>query len=147
MLAADNMEFQASIAKPMIDRPTWLLADRSNFISSFAYQIADGIGLDDLRFCHQVVLNPRKADHVFVFDIDYDTMVERKMQRGAELDYYERDREHFEKLRTAYRRLLDNKDDLVNYIECDDDWIPYVHYLDGRKSTEESVASILSLVL
>jgi len=143
LLAADNMEFQASIAKPLMSSQTWLLADRSNFISSFAYQIADGISMEDVKKCHDVVLNPRKIDHCFIFDIDFDTMAQRKSQRGAELDYYERDKKHFEKLRTAYSRIMDNKHHLTDFIDHDDDYIPNIHFMNGADPTEKSVEKIL----
>lgn len=146
LLAADNMEFQASIAKPLMTSKSWLLADRSNFISSLAYQIADDISLDELRKCHNVVLNPRKIDHCFIFDIDYKTMVQRKTQRGAELDYYERDKTHFEKLRTAYSRMMDYKDDLIKYVDHDDDYVLNIHYLDGTQPIKTSVEKMLKIL-
>lgn len=146
LLAADNMEFQASIARPMMTSNSWLLADRSNFISSLAYQIADNISIDELRKCHDVVLNPRKINHCFIFDIDHDTMLQRKAERGAELDYYERDKKHFEKLRTAYSRMMDFKDDLVKYIDHDDDYILNIHYMDGTLPTKASVENMLKIL-
>jgi len=143
VLAADNHEFQATIAKPLASSDSWLLADRSNFVSSLAYQIADGIGLENLRLCHDVIPNPRKIDVLFVFMIDYENRIERKKARekieGESIEYYERDREHFMKLLTTYSRLMDYKNDLCKFVEHDDDYIPNVKFIDTSGDSPENV--------
>lgn len=103
LLAADNYEFQVQHALPSIGK--WLLSDRSNFISSMAYQLADGIKLDDLIKVHDVVIDYRPIDICFVLDIDFETRRARQSKRGIEKDYFERDEEHFNKLRSAYKSL------------------------------------------
>jgi dTMP kinase len=103
MLAADNYEFQKQIALPNPDK--WLLADRNNFISSMAYQLADGIKMNDLCKVHDVVIEYRPIDVCFVLDIDFETRQQRKSKRGDVKDYFERDEEHFNNLRNAYKSV------------------------------------------
>jgi len=136
LFAVDNAAFHEEIAKPMINSKDWLLADRNNFTSALAYQMADGVSLDEIQQIHSSLINPRKIDHVFVLDITYETRMQRQRLReaaeGKVNDYYERDREHFDKLRNAYARLAENKDALHRYVEHDDDYTLNIHMINGN---------------
>lgn len=136
LFAVDNAAFHEEIAKPMIDSDDWLLADRNNFISALAYQIADGISLDEIMQIHSSLVAPRKIDHVFILDIDYEIRQQRKTLREAKVgvvnDYYERDRSHFDKLRQAYRCLMEQKDALHKYVKHNDDYHMNIHIINGN---------------
>lgn len=147
LFAVDNAAFQEEIAKPMMDSDDWLIADRNNFTSALAYQIADGVSLDEVMQIHSSLLNPRKIDEVFILDISYDTRMKRKLHReaieGEMKDYYERDREHFDKLRRAYLRLSEMKDALHRYVEHNDDYALNIHVIDANVPGEEILEQIV----
>lgn len=120
LFAVDNSAFQEEFAKPLALTDKWLLADRNNFTSALAYQAADGLNLSEIAQLHSSLINPRKIDHVFVLDITWETRCKRKNYRdetqGIMNDYYERDKEHFNKLRNAYLTLQDHSDILHKYV-------------------------------
>lgn len=143
LFAADNFEFQASIALPMMESEDWLLADRSNFISSLAYQIVDGCSMKDLQRCHEVVVSYRKIDYCFILTAHYDAICDRKAKRDNEVgkqdEYYERDKDWFYKVRDAYISLSKNADLLSKFAE-------EVHYIDASQPIENVMDDIVSLL-
>lgn len=149
IFAVDNAAFQEEIAKPMADSNDWLLADRQNFISACAYQIADGVSLDELKQIHSSLLNPRKIDHVFILDINFDTRTKRRLHRealeGVANDYYERDSKHFDKLRDAYLSLASMKDPLENYVKSTNDELN-IHYINANVGGEEILKQIVQIL-
>ena len=62
-MAADNNAFIELVLKPALAAGVWVIADRSNYISSLAYQIQSGTTLDELNKIHDATHpNPPKAD-------------------------------------------------------------------------------------
>jgi len=121
LFVADNMAFHQEVAKPLIDTNNWVLCDRNNFVDSLVYQVVDGVRPERLKKMFETVESPRLIDHIIVLDINWETRQERKAIRdvtNSEADFGERNREHFEKLRSAYFGLKDNHV-LQQYVNLD----------------------------
>jgi len=154
LLAVDNMAFHEEIAKPMIGSDEWLFADRNNITSALAYQIADGIPVDQISQLHSSLINPRQIDHVLIFDISWETRVERLRKRqeaeGKVKDYFERDKEHFLKLKNAYLKMpIDCKSVLTPYIKSTNGNLN-ISLIDANQDQEnirEQVLFLLNLIM
>lgn len=127
LLAADNMAFHEEIAKPMVGTGEWLFADRNNITSALAYQIADGIPIEQIARLHSSLISPRQVDQVLIFDISWETRVKRLQKRqeaeGKVKDYFERDKEHFLKLKNAYLNMASEYQDVLK---------PYIKSTNGK---------------
>lgn len=111
LFAADNSLFMNQILKPNLDKGTWVLGDRNNFISSLAYQIASGCSLEELDMVHNATLQVAKIDLLFLFTCSWETTQIRKKAREAETGIVLKDRyedagkAYFDKLQDCYQKI------------------------------------------
>ena len=113
MFAADNSAFMHQILQPSLQNGTWVLADRNNYISSLAYQIASGCSLDELDRVHDATLQTNKIDLLFVFTCSWEETRRRKRIKeqveGKQTDRYEDvGKDYFDKLVECYDGLINN---------------------------------------
>lgn len=114
LFAVDNSAFTAQILKPNIADGTCVIADRSNFISSLAYQIASGCSLSELDRIHDAIPDPPKMDLLIILRASADTIKDRVKSRGDQQkdDRFEylmsKDPTYFQKVTNAYDTMLDN---------------------------------------
>lgn len=113
VFAADNSAFINQVLRPALDKGTWVLGDRNNFISSMAYQIASGVAFDELDKIHAAIANPPKIDLLFVLKCDWETSQERKRVKmltsnePARDRFEDRGREYFDKLINCYNQIIE----------------------------------------
>lgn len=114
LFAVDNSAFTYQILAPAIDDGTWVVADRNNFVSSLAYQIANGCELKDLDRIHATIPRPPKADILVILTADRDEITRRARTRVEEGgrdrfgELMERD-DYFQKVAQAYREMVDRE--------------------------------------
>ena len=77
--------------KRLLDKGTWVVADRS-WISTIVYQgHAEGLPLNDVRTTCEVAVGSTKPDAIFILDAEVETIVNRLDKRGnVEGDYYDK---------------------------------------------------------
>jgi len=159
LFAVDNSAFTHQILRPNLADGTWIIADRSNFISSLAYQIASGCSIDDLDRVHDAIPSPPKADLLIILRANPDVVKSRVMGRGGVgKDRFEQkmneDRTYFSKVAKAYDMMLDepNKEfqhrlsKFVNLTTTTPHPVPRCLGIDANRSEDEVFASIVETV-
>jgi len=107
LFAADNSAYIHQILLPKLEEEYIIIADRNNFISSMAYQIASGCSYNELSKIHNAVTQPPKIDLLFIMDIDWETYQRRVKLRNEKIDAFEsRGKGYFNKLTAAYRGMM-----------------------------------------
>lgn len=112
LFAVDNSAFTYQILQPTLAKGIWVIADRNNFISSMAYQIASGCPITDLDQVHDAIPNPPKIDLLIILRADVRTIRNRVAARGGEKnDRFEAlmntDNSYFNKVIKAYDTMLE----------------------------------------
>lgn len=154
LFAADNSSFITNILKPKLEQGTWIISDRNNYISSLAYQIADGCSLDQLDKIHAATYPIKelpKIDLLLIMQTDYKTAYERRAVRSAseKSETYEKkmaDQTYFNKIANAYNTLVEKHSDrLLKFVHSTKSEIvpietPRCLYIDATRSAEEVFA-------
>lgn len=158
LFATDNCAYISSILKPALERGTWVISDRNNFVSSIAYQIADGCSFDQLDRIHAatypVDMIP-KIDLLMVLRVDYETACTRRAAARSETSKSETfekkmaSRQFFDKVSSAYDVLLTKHTDrLLKFVQPTslDPNTPRCLYIDATKPFEVMFGNIVEAV-
>lgn len=159
LFSADNSAFIHEILKPKIAAGSWIVCDRNNFISSLAYQIADGVPLDELDNMHSAVLrkDTPKIDLLLVFRASYDNIKKRYDHRpeAEKHNKYEEkmsSRAYFDKIMGAYERLMEEHPKrLLRFVEAANSGVapagtPRCLFIDANGSIDEVFAAVQEAV-
>lgn len=149
LFAADNCAYITSVLKPTLESGSWIVADRNNFISSLAYQIADGCSFDHLDNIHAATYPAAevpKIDLLLVLNVDYDVAcARRKATRTTDSnnETFEKkmmSKEFFDKVSNAYKSLSTTyANKLTKFAKC--------HVtIDASKPFEEMLSIIKSTI-
>ena len=87
---------------PALEQGCFVVCDRYS-LSTYAYQMAQGVSLELIRKLHAEVINP---DLTFFVDVDYNVAKKRILARGEKLEKFEKDEEFTKNLINNYRRLV-----------------------------------------
>jgi dTMP kinase len=158
LFATDNCAYISSILKPALERGAWVISDRNNFISSIAYQIADGCSFDQLDRIHAAtypVDQIPKIDLLMVLRVDYETASARRAaarSESAKSETFEKkmaSRQFFDKVSGAYEQLLTKHTDrLLKFVQPTslDPATPKCLYIDATKPFEVMFSNIVEAV-
>lgn len=149
MFAADNSIFMDQILKPELEKGTWVIGDRNNFISSMAYQIASGCALDELDRVHDATKQTAKIDLVLIFDCPVEERLRRRQLRESLEGKVQFDR--FEDADMAYQRKLAAcykgvKDDTARLSKFMND-PSKVKIIDASRDLDEVIASVKEVIV
>lgn len=156
LFAADNSAYISAVLKPKMEAGYWIVADRNNFISSLAYQVADGCSLDILKKIHEATYpfdQIPKIDFLFVLSASYDVVKRRREVRSSveKAEYYEKQmasEEYFYRVSNAYNSLLDCYSEyLCRFIRTDSLGNPYVVHIDADKPLSEVLFDIQKVII
>jgi dTMP kinase len=166
MFATDNSAYISTILKPETAVGTWVIADRNNFITSMAYQIADGVNLEHLDRIHAAtypIEEVPKVDLLLIMRVDYETAKARRAVRssGEKSETYEKkmtDQDFFNRVSNAYDQLMNEQTArLLKYVRPAGSDIapidtPRCLYIDATQSydavfnnVKEAVRAVLEL--
>lgn len=156
LFAADNAAFCDQILRPNLNAGKWVISDRNNFISSLAYQLADGCKLDQLDKVHDTIDSPPKIDLLIVLKVPWETIAERRKQRNIDNDRWDkRGKEYHERLMASYEDLIElHKERLNKFINPTTDLsdgnvsilMPRCLFIDAARDVNEVFNSILEAV-
>jgi dTMP kinase len=158
LFATDNCAYISSVLKPALERGVWVISDRNNFISSIAYQIADGCSFDQLDRIHAAtypVDQIPKIDLLMVLRVDYETACSRRAAARTEVSKSETfekkmaSRQFFDKVADAYDQLLTKHTDrLLKFVQPTslDPTTPKCLYIDATKPFEVMFSNIVDAV-
>lgn len=159
MFAADNSAFINEILKPKLEAGTWVIADRNNFISSMAYQIADGATFDTLDKIHDatVAAGSPPIDLLLVFRASFETIQKRLALRpeSEKSDSYQKklnDRKYFDKIMNAYGRMMEEQSGrLLKFVRSTKSEFtlantPKCLYIDANGEQDAVFASVVDAV-
>ncbi len=149
----DAINFSAQILQPALDAKKFVFNDRSTYISSMVYGLADGLQLSEIENILRLHTPPR-IDRLYILRCDPKIAAERVRNSRISSDYFDnKPPDFFAKIHKCYdtlvtgptnRTLLVNKvvgiDDIV-YINADDVLetvisnilIDLLHVVDDRK--------------
>lgn len=150
LFAADNASYINNLLRPAIENGTWVISDRNDFISSLAYQVADGCSLEMLDAVHAATYpfeHLPKIDLLFILQIDYDTACQRRQSRSSsnQSETYETKmsrKEYFDRIANAYDRMLEDQTErLLRFVHHTSDdvvpeYTPRCLYIDATKSQD-----------
>lgn len=148
IMAADNSAFIHQLLIPTINSGTWVMADRNNFISSLAYQIASGCTLSQLDKVHAATAeNYPLIDLLLIFRITKDTYKQRMKSRPkvAKDNFEDRGNEYIDKVIDAYDNLIKNQSSRlkkfvnhtnINAVDQDTIEVPRCLYVDANQPLE-----------
>jgi len=141
LFAADNAAYISTILIPKMKDDYCVVADRNNFISSFAYQIADGCSLDILKKIHSATYNldlVPKIDILFILRVSYETAVNRREERSSieKAEHFEKkmmSHSFFNRVSCAYDDLPNHLEWLLKFVKAKGD-TPHIVYIDANRT-------------
>ena len=151
IMAADNNAFIELILRPSLAAGTWIISDRSNFISSMMYQVQSGASWEELDKIHAATHpNPPKIDILFILRAsDGDRVIRKNLKTGASKHdehfneqgkhdrFEDRGATYNDGIARSYDRLMEEQHQrLLKFVEHTtefNDPTPYVFYIDASK--------------
>lgn len=144
LFAADNSAYINDILIPSLEKDKVVIADRNNFISSMAYQIASGCSLEELDKIHDAVSKAPLIDLLIIYEINWDTYQIRSKIRNEKIDSFEnRGREYFESVSNAYKNLPESR--LVKFVKKKN-YILNIHKIDATRNIDVVITNTLKLI-
>lgn len=102
----DTINFIKTLLIPSLEEGKTVFADRSSFISSMVYGLADGLNLSQISRLLELI-TPPKADKLFILQCPWQTAKARITKTRTELDHYDKKQaEFFERIERTYDTLL-----------------------------------------
>lgn len=146
LMVVDNSCFVTSLLRPALDRGDIVLADRSNFISSIAYGVADGLDFAQIDQLFRVAKPPR-ADRLYVLRLPWAIARERMIKQGGGdrqgLDRFEQKGDKFFlKVQEIYDGLVTGPTDLLTVVNHSV-LLANVKFIDATQSIEDVVQEIV----
>lgn len=149
LFAADNSIFMDQILKPELEKGTWVIGDRNNFISSMAYQVASGCSLEELDKVHDATKMTAKMDLVLIFDCPAEERLRRRQLRESidgkvQFDRFEdADLEYQRKLAECYKGVAKDTARLSKFMNDPSK----VRIIDASRSLDEVIASVKEVII
>jgi len=161
LFATDNAAYISTILRPTLQKGTWIVSDRNNFISSLAYQIADGVALEQLDKIHTATypadLIP-KIDLLIILRASYEVAYlrrENSKSAASKEETYEKKmgtRDFFDRVSNAYSSLMEDQisrlEKFVHTIsdDIDPDKTPRCLYINAARSEDAVFNDIIQAV-
>lgn len=155
IFTADQNEFLEQILKPSLKDDMWVIADRNNFVSGIAYQMASGCSFDDMDRVQATIIDPPKIDLVIILHAPKEVLAERARLRGND-DRFEalmREGSYSSKVIDAYQKMLDHDPEidrrLMKFVRSTvtvPEPLPRVIGVDSNRSVEEVFEEIKTLM-
>lgn len=102
----DTINFIKTLLIPSLEQGKIVFADRSSFISSIVYGLADGLSLAQISRLLDLITPPR-ADKLFILQCPWQIAKSRITKTRTELDHYDQKQaEFFERVERTYDTLL-----------------------------------------
>ena len=104
----DTINFIKTLLLPSLEQGKIVFADRSSFISSIVYGLADGLSLDQITRLLDLITPPR-ADKLFILQCPWQIAKSRIAKTRTELDHYDKKQaDFFERVERTYDTLLNS---------------------------------------
>ena len=156
LFAADNSAYMTSVLRPAMAEDSWMVADRNNYISSLAYQIADGCSIEALEKIHDATYPSElvpKIDLLLILRVSYETAKKRREARssGEKAEHFEKQmasRDFFDRVSGAYDSLVDDHAErLLSFVHATKTVVapegtPRVLYIDANKPFDAVLADV-----
>lgn len=131
--------------EPWLDSGHTVISDRTSFISSLIYGIADGLAVEDIKNIFNLI-KPPQIDKLFVLQCDWATARARVTSRstGEISDVYDKQASSFyEKLSDGYRSLVESpyKDVISQYVQ-----MPNLIYINAQQTPDAVLKDMIRQV-
>lgn len=152
--AAANNAFIEEVLIPSLNKGTWVIGDRNNFISSLVYQIASGITITSLDKVHEATHpNPPKIDMLFILKTPKDELESRRQKREVyKFDRYESNLSYMESVNKGYEILAqEHKQRLMKFVKSAklvnvEESTPMAFYIDSSKKKNEVFDLVIEMI-
>ncbi len=120
LMYAARIDHVEKLIKPALDRGVWVISDRFAD-SSLAYQgYARGLGAEQVKAVHKVVMGGFEPDLTIVFDMDPVLAQKRVETRGEHLTRFDAESLEFHKtLRHAFLEIAEENPDRIHTVDAD----------------------------
>ena len=120
LMYAARLDHVEKLIKPALERGVWVISDRFAD-SSLAYQgHARGLGAEQVKSLHTVVMDGFEPDMTILFDMDPVLAQKRVETRGEELTRFDTESLDFHKtLRAAFLKIAEENSDRVKTVDAD----------------------------
>ena len=120
LMYAARLDHVEKLIKPALKRGVWVVSDRFAD-SSLAYQgHARGLGAEQVKSLHNVVMDGFEPDLTILFDMDPVLAQKRVETRGEELTRFDTESLVFHKaLRKAFLEIADENPERVKTVDAD----------------------------
>ena len=120
LMYAARLDHVEKLIKPALERGVWIISDRFAD-SSLAYQgHARGLGAEQVKSLHSVVMNGFKPDLTILFDMDPVLAQKRVETRGERLTRFDAAGLDFHKtLREAFLEIAEENPDRIKTVDAD----------------------------
>lgn len=120
LMYAARLDHVEKLIKPALERGVWVISDRFAD-SSLAYQgHARGLGADQVKAVHKVVMEGFEPDLTILFDMDPVLAQKRVETRGEELTRFDTESLAFHKvLREAFQRIAKDNPSRIHTVDAD----------------------------
>ena len=139
----DSIACAKQVIQPAIDANQIVMTDRSSFVSSLVYGIADGLDVADIDRLFSLI-TPPKADRLYILQCPYNVTQSRLRNADTTLqkDHYDtKPSEFFAKIEKTYNDLLTGPVEwkiLINRIVA----LENVKYIDSSLDSEKIAQDI-----
>ena len=120
LMYAARLDHVEKLIKPALERGVWVVSDRFSD-SSLAYQgYARGLGPDQVRKVHDVVMDGFGPELTILFDMDPIMAMKRVETRGEEMSRFDAEDIEFHKtLRKAFLEIAESEPDRIFTLDAD----------------------------
>ena len=120
LMYAARLDHVEKLIKPALERGVWVLSDRFAD-SSLAYQgHARGLGADQVKAVHEVVMDGFEPDLTILFDMDPVLAQKRVETRGENLTRFDAESLDFHKaLREAFQQIAEENPSRIRTVDAD----------------------------
>ena len=120
LMYAARLDHVEKLIKPALERGVWVISDRFAD-SSLAYQgHARGLGAEQVKSLHTVVMDGFEPDLTILFDMDPVLAQKRVETRGEELTRFDTESLDFHKtLRKAFLKIAEENPDRIKTVDAD----------------------------
>ena len=120
LMYAARLDHVEKLIKPALDRGVWIISDRFAD-SSLAYQgHARGLGTDQVKAVHEVVMGGFEPDLTILFDMDPVLAQKRVETRGEHLTRFDAEGLDFHKtLRKAFLDIAEENPNRIHTVDAD----------------------------
>lgn len=144
LFMADTVNYYETYLKPLLeDERNIILQDRSSYVSSVVYGMADGLALDPLARMLSIY-SPVKAAKLFIMNTPAEVCHARRVRGSSQNIYDVQPLGFYKKCCETYSQFITDSE--LRLILTEFVYLDNVHYIDNSENQQQTVDKIVSMI-